>query len=61
MRKKRMFIKNLDQANFFLRQGLVPIRFKLENEEKTVAIVFLRDEKCEAVFSKWIELSKRTQ
>lgn len=56
-----MFIKNLDQANFFLKEGLVPVRFKLENKDKSVAIVFLRDEKCETVFTKWIKLSKKVQ
>lgn len=61
MKIKKMFIKNLDQANFFLKEGLVPVRFKLENKDKSVAIVFLRNEKCETVFTKWIKLSKKVQ
>lgn len=53
-----MFIKNIEQANFFLRQGLVPLRLKIEDDNRRVAVVFNRDIECEKVFSEWVNLNK---
>lgn len=50
---KTMNIKNMKQADFFIKEGLKPIGAKAV--DKIAMIIFERDSKCEEVFTKWIE------
>ncbi|MFR5267417.1 hypothetical protein [Clostridium sp.] len=50
---KQIYMKNLQQANFFLENGVVPVKLKFE--KGIVIAVFNRDKKCEEIFTKWIE------
>ena len=49
---KTMNIKNMKQADFFIKNGLVPIGAKAV--DKIAVITFLRDSRCEKVFTKWV-------
>lgn len=50
---KQIYMKNLQQANFFLENGVVPVKLKFE--KGIVIAIFNRDKKCEEIFTKWIE------
>lgn len=56
--RKLMFIKNIEQANFFLKEGLIPLRLKIEDNNKRVAVIFNRDTECERIFGKWVNLNR---
>ena len=49
---KTINIKNMKQADFFIKNGLTLIGAKPVN--KVGVIIFLRNSECEKVFTKWI-------
>lgn len=55
-RSKDFYIYNLEQANFFLQKGLVPIEVGL-GTMKTMFVRFRRDDEAERVFTQWCNKS----
>lgn len=53
---KKMFLRNMRQVDYFIKNGLKPIGATFENN--TAIIIFNRDEDCEKIFSSWINSKK---
>lgn len=54
MNNKTVYIYNVKQANFFFQEGVDLIEIGLGNRGDTYH-KFIRDEKCEIAFTKWID------
>ncbi|MBS4893830.1 MAG: hypothetical protein KHZ90_08645 [Veillonella parvula] len=56
MMNKKFYIYNFVQVDFFLQNGLIAIGAGIGKSGKPF-VVFVRDQKCEEVFSRWCERS----
>ena len=54
---KTMNIKNMKQADFFIKNGLIPIGAQVVN--KVTVITFLRNTECDRIFTKWIKQKQK--
>lgn len=61
MKKKYMYIYNLQQALFFIQNKLIPTEISISKKTKKVYFKFIRDEKTEQVFSEWVERGKKNK
>ncbi len=53
--KNDFYIYNPSQANFFLQQGLEPVKIGVGNK-RAIYVKYLRNEESEGIFAKWCEL-----
>ena len=60
-KKNLRFVYNVKQADFFLQNGLVPIKIDTHFTTRKVFLVFEICEKMDEVFDKWMNRRKHDE
>lgn len=58
LEKKSFYIYNLEQAEFFIKNKLIPVKIEVHRRTKKVFFKFVRDEGLEDVLALWQERLK---